>query len=67
MKSRLKNNSQLVKMVARLVFFRQDFRHLALFQVGWSEKFHLAFSSFSCLVSSWLALKISLGLLAFLR
>jgi len=48
-------------------FFRPNCRNLALFQVGWLEKFHLAFRPFSGLVSSWLALTNSFGLLAFLR
>jgi len=53
-----------VSRLARLAFFRPNFRKLASFQVGWPKQFYLAFWPFYGLISSWLALKNIFGLMA---
>jgi len=50
--------------VARLAFFRPNFRNLALLEAGWPKKFYLVFWPFFGLNSSRLALKNSFGLFA---
>ena len=52
---------QMLSRVARLAFFRPNFRNLATFQVGWPKKIYMAFFG---LITSWLVLK---NCLAFLR
>jgi len=50
--------------MARLAFSGPNFKNLASFQVGWPKRFELAFWPFFGLISSWMALKNSFGILA---
>jgi len=47
----------------QVALFRQNFRNLASFPVGWPKNINLVLFG---LISDWLALKSSLGFLAFL-
>jgi len=46
-------------------FFEKNFTNLAFFQVGWLENFIWLFWRFPGIVSSWLVVESSNGLLAF--